>query len=113
MSRLLFLLLFILSSSLAFSQSDTINLPDVEIIEHREMLETGTSVVKLDKIILKVKELSSLSEVLSENTSVFVKTYGRGSLSTASFRGTTASHTKVSWNNVSLSSPMLGMVDMS
>ena len=110
---LLFLLLFILSSSLAFSQADTVTLPDVEIIEHREMLETGTSVVKLDKMILKVKELSSLSEVLSENTSVFVKTYGRGSLSTASFRGTTASHTKVSWNNVSLSSPMLGMVDMS
>ena len=110
---IIFLLLFILSSSLAFSQSDTVTLPDVEIIEHREMLETGTSVVKLDKMILKVKELSSLSEVLSENTSVFVKTYGRGSLSTASFRGTTASHTKVSWNNVSLSSPMLGMVDMS
>ncbi|MBQ1653455.1 MAG: hypothetical protein II060_06680, partial [Bacteroidales bacterium] len=79
-------MLFILSSSLAFSQSDTVTLPDVEIIEHREMLETGTSVVKLDKMILKVKELSSLSEVLSENTSVFVKTYGRGSLSTASFR---------------------------
>ncbi len=108
---LMFLLLIFPISS--FSQIDTVTLPDVEIIENRELTETGTSVVKLDKMILKVKELGSLSEVLSENTSVFVKTYGRGSLSTASFRGTTASHTKVSWNNVNLSSPMMGMVDMS
>ncbi len=98
----------------SFAQSDTVTLlPVVEVVEHREFSETGTSVTKLDKIVLKTKELSSLSQVLSENTSVFVKTYGRGSLSTASFRGTTASHTKVSWNNVSLSSPMMGMVDMS
>ncbi len=34
-------------------------------------------------------------------------------MATASFRGTAPSHTQVSWNGISISSPMLGMVDFS
>lgn len=111
--RCVLFLLLIFGFNVTFSQNDTVRLPQVEIIDQRELSETGISPTKIDKLVLKVKELSSLSQLLSENTAVFVKSIGRGSMSTASFRGTTASHTKVSWNNVSLSSPMMGMVDMS
>jgi outer membrane cobalamin receptor len=55
----------------------------------------------------------SLSDLLSENTSVFIKNHGRGALATASFRGTAASHTQVSWNGININSPMAGMVDFS
>jgi len=55
----------------------------------------------------------SLSEVLSQNTSVFIKDHGRGALATASFRGTAPSHTQVYWNGLTINSPMLGMTDFS
>lgn len=103
-----------MSVSVAKAQNDTVYfLPNVDIEDTKELNESGVKVVKVDDKVLRLKALNTLSEVLSENTSVFVKTYGRGSLSTASFRGTTASHTKVTWNNISLGSSMMGMVDMS
>ena len=61
-----------------------------------------------------VKALTSnLSELISQNTTIFIKDYGRGAMATASFRGTAPSHTQVSWNGINLNSPMLGMVDFS
>lgn len=97
-----------------FSPPDSINvLNEIHIQAKRELSATGTKVIKLDSIILENKTVDNLSELISENSSIFVKSYGRGSMSTASFRGTNASHTKVSWNNISLNSPILGMVDLS
>jgi iron complex outermembrane receptor protein len=51
--------------------------------------------------------------LLSKHSTVFIKTYGLGSLATVSFRGTGASHTKVQWNGVTLNSPMNGQIDFS
>jgi iron complex outermembrane receptor protein len=54
-----------------------------------------------------------MADVLTFNSSIFVKTYGRATLSTVSFRGTSPSHTQVSWNGLRINSPMLGMTDFS
>ncbi len=51
--------------------------------------------------------------MLSENSSLFVKSYGSGGLATPSFRGTGPGHTQISWNNINLNNPMLGQFDMS
>jgi iron complex outermembrane receptor protein len=75
--------------------------------------EAGTRQTIIDTVVLEEKASVSLSELLSENTSVFIKSNGRGAMATASFRGTAASHTRVSWNGLTLNSPMLGMVDFS
>lgn len=75
--------------------------------------EAGVKETLLDTAILKEKASLSLSNLLSENTSVFIKSNGRGAMATASFRGTASSHTQVSWNGISVNSPMLGMVDFS
>jgi iron complex outermembrane receptor protein len=64
-------------------------------------------------MVLMQKVNLSLSELLSENTPVFIKNYGRGALATASFRGTAASHTQLNWNGLEINSPMTGMVDFS
>ncbi|MCE1200209.1 MAG: TonB-dependent receptor plug domain-containing protein [Marinilabiliales bacterium] len=56
---------------------------------------------------------SRLSELIGQNSSIFIKEYGRGAMATASFRGTAPSHTHVEWNGLELNSPMLGMVDFS
>ena len=67
----------------------------------------------IDSLILMEKVNASLSDLLAENTTVFIKDHGRGALATASFRGTASSHTQVNWNGMNINSPMTGMVDFS
>ena len=86
---------------------------EIFILAEKDLDQSGSKIIKIDSLIIENKILGDLSSLLSENSPVFIKSYGRGSLSTASFRGTNASHTKVNWNKVNLNSPMLGMVDMS
>jgi outer membrane cobalamin receptor len=57
--------------------------------------------------------LSSIAGVLSENSAIFVKSYGLGGSATPSLRGTGASNTKVAWNGIKLENPMLGQSDLS
>src|SRR5210317_1328629 len=75
--------------------------------------QAGMKQSHVDSTVLQNKAILSLSELLSENTSVFIKNHGRGALATASFRGTSASHTQVTWNGISINSPMTGMTDFS
>lgn len=103
----------ILTSSL-WAQ-DTITLKTVEVTAERDKVEAVKPLVsrKLDTIILKSKSTATLSDLLIQHSPVFIKTYGPGGVSTASFRGTTASHTLVLWNGFQLNAPSLGQVDFS
>ena len=83
------------------------------ITADRPMRKIGIQETKLDTIALRDNIALSIADVLTFNSSVFVKQYGRGSLSTIAFRGTSASHTQVSWNGMKINSPMLGMTDFS
>lgn len=56
---------------------------------------------------------SDLSRIISEHSTIFIKSYGNGTLATPSFRGTSAQHTQVEWNGINLNSPMLGQMDFS
>ncbi len=75
--------------------------------------QAGMKQTEMDSTVLENKVSLSLSDLLAENTPVFIKNHGRGALATASFRGTSASHTQVSWNGININSPMAGMVDFS
>ena len=78
-----------------------------------ELEKAGLNTSEVDTFVLQSKNGLSLSRLLSENTPIFIKSNGRGALSTASFRGTAASHTQVNWNGININSPMLGSVDFS
>jgi len=54
----------------------------------------------------------SLSDVIRNNTGIFIREYGRGMLSGISIRGTSPSHTQVLWNGISINSPMNGQTDL-
>jgi len=82
-------------------------------IENKKLSQKGIISNQIDSIILSENTENNLSEVLSKNTNIFIKNYGKGSLSTASFRGTSATHTQVIWNGIKLNSPMIGQVDLS
>ena len=79
----------------------------------RPLRETGITETRFDSLALKENISISLADILSYNSSLFVKQYGRASMSTVSFRGTSASHTQVLWNGMKINSPMLGMTDFS
>jgi len=67
----------------------------------------------IDSAVLKDYTHSNISDVISENTPIFIKNYGSGGISTISLRGTGAEYTQLAWNGVNINSPMLGQTDLS
>ena len=116
MKRLLIILsvLFALSVT-ALAQNDTIYLQSVEVMSSHvsNKVSKNTMERKIDTAVIKRLQTVSLSQLLIQHSPVFIKTYGPGSTASASFRGTTASHTLVLWNGMQLNSPTLGEVDFS
>ncbi|HCY01216.1 MAG TPA: TonB-dependent receptor, partial [Bacteroidales bacterium] len=116
--RIGFIAFLILFTHVSFSQGiqdSTFQIQVVEISADRIFRKetAGMKETQVDTLVLLQKVNLSLSELLSENTPVFIKSHGRGALATASFRGTAASHTQVNWNGININSPMAGMVDFS
>jgi outer membrane cobalamin receptor len=108
-------LLFIFWNFPGMSQSinDTIHIREVEIIGVNRTPVHVNSYSEIDSFTLNQNPSINLADLLIRHSTVFIKSTGRGSLSTASFRGTDASHTKIFWNGLNLNSPMLGQMDLS
>jgi len=92
---------------------DTVQLNTVEVTAKRPIEEAAISKTEVDTLALQTLSSKTLASLMTANTPVFIKSYGRGSSATASFRGTASSHTQVNWNGMSLNSPMRGDVDFS
>ncbi|MDR1552419.1 MAG: TonB-dependent receptor plug domain-containing protein [Prevotellaceae bacterium] len=113
------LLIFLFDTG--FSQIDNDNdepawylyIDSATVTAQRIIKNIGVLQTKLDTVALRENISTSMADVLTQNTVIFIKSYGRATLSTASFRGTAPSHTQVTWNGMKLNSPMLGMVDFS
>lgn len=88
-------------------------LREVIVSARRPMKEIGIQKTQLDSTQLKENIALSMADVLAYGSSIFVKSYGRATLSTVAFRGTSPSHTQVTWNGLHINSPMLGMTDFS
>lgn len=107
------LLVAILSPSLLNGRTVERRLDQVEVSARRPLREIGVTMTSIDSAALHLSPAQSMADVLTYNSGIFVKSYGRASLSTVAFRGTSASHTTVSWNGLPVNSPMLGMTDFS
>ena len=90
-----------------------ITIREVPIWGRRPMKEIGVERTTFDSVTLKENIALSIADVLTFNSPLFVKQYGRATLSTVSFRGTGPSHTQVTWNGMRINNPMLGMTDFS
>ena len=111
---LLFLLPLIMVAQQEEGMSKRIyHINEAQVYADRPMKEIGVQKTSLDSIKLKENIALSIADVLTFNSSIFVKNYGRATLSTVAFRGTSASHTQVSWNGMKINNPMLGMTDFS
>ena len=110
MKQLIVGLLLLMSSAL---MAQTRRIPQVTIYGKRPMKEIGMQKTQMDSTALKENIALSMADVLTFNSSIFVKSYGRATLSTVAFRGTSPSHTQVTWNGMRINNPMLGMTDFS
>lgn len=95
------------------AQDDVTDLKEVTVTARRPMKEIGVEKTTFDSIALKENISLSMADILAYNSAVYVKNYGRATLSTVAFRGTSPSHTQVTWNGIRINSPMLGMTDFS
>ena len=110
--KIRFACLFLLLCQSILAQKDSINnLKEVLVSDaNLKKYSNSQSVLKLhDSIIGKNEAL--LTDLLNFNSTLYFKEYGRGMLSTVSFRGTTSSQTAVIWNGININSQMNGSTD--
>jgi iron complex outermembrane receptor protein len=93
--------------------NDTLSLPEFEIKSNFIVDNQGFKRIRMDSTLFIPNISADLSNILSDHSSIFIKSYGNGTLATPSFRGTSAQHTQVEWNGINLNSPMLGQMDFS
>ena len=111
MKKLLFLYI-LLYPMLAMAQEHT-TLRSVQVTAQRRLSDTGIQKTQLDSAMLQDNIAHSMADILTRHSTLFIKNYGRATESTAEFRGTSPSHTQVTWNGMRINSPMMGTVDFS
>ena len=115
MKTLLATIVLCLLSFFSIAQNDSvINLHEVKIFSSKlSTYNSGLKQYSFDSTLLKTYQQLSLSDLLNENSAIFLKNYGSGELATISLRGGSVYHTAVLWNGFSISNPMLGLADLS
>ena len=94
--------------------SDTIRINEIVVMANQTSARTyGYRETVIDSAILSGYSHKNLSDIISQNTPVFIKSYGSGGIATTSFRGTGPGHTVVTWNDIDINSTMLGQSDLS
>ncbi len=107
---------FFISQCLGFNffAQDTVQLKNVEIsVSRYDFAAQGKKIQTIDSLSLAQFRFSNISDVLSYNTPVHIKTYGPGGISSSTFRGGSAEQTAVLWNGFNLQNTMLGQTDLS
>lgn len=107
MKRTIIISVFLIFCINCFAQNDSIiNRLDEVVLHADKKLEkhsVGYKVITLsDSVILNNTE--SFTSLLRFNSPIYLKEYGAGGTSSASFRGTSASNTAVIWNGVNINS---------
>lgn len=97
---------------LPVSAQEAVELRGISVAARRPA-DIGREHTRVDSAALRESPALSMAEILGYNSGIYIKDYGRATLATASFRGTSPSHTQVTWNGMRISSPMLGSTDFS
>lgn len=106
------LFLALLQSIPLLAQLDSINKLDEVVLSDVRLYSNskGNRVQVLRDSILE-KNSPSLTSALKFNTPIYFRENGQGMVSSASFRGTTASQTAVIWNGININSRFNGQTD--
>lgn len=113
------LLFSFMERSLAQTITDT--LTEVKILELKlpsqdervNHFSTGQKIRTIDSTTLEQYKMQSVANLLSQQTPVFIKSYGLNGLATLNIRGSSAAQSQVFWNGVPINNAALGMADIS
>ncbi|MFZ5940318.1 MAG: TonB-dependent receptor [Bacteroidota bacterium] len=113
--KLSFIILILVPSAILCGQTvgDTLRIEEVSVYADRPLEEAAINKLKIDSLVMDMARDGSIGELIAAFTPVYVKSAGPGSGAGASVRGTSPTHTIVSWNGLSINSPMRGDVDLS
>jgi vitamin B12 transporter len=103
--------LFLFFSCLSFGQQDSIVSLEEVILPDYNLKNNSNSLLTNYLNDSLIKNSSSLTSLLRNNTSIYFKENGLGMVSSASFRGTTAQQTAVIWNGININSQFNGQTD--
>jgi vitamin B12 transporter len=112
---IVFFLFSILALKISAQQYDSIHsIEGVEIKADKiSLFSAGMKIQKIDSTVLSIRQGASIAALLSEQSPVFLRSYGPGGVSTLSVRGTNSSQSGVFWNGINLTQPNMGMTDLS
>lgn len=89
-------------------------LQEVIIVHNKqELFQSSKKQITFDSLILSKHNTISLAELLSQQSSIHIKSYGGGNIATTSMRGGNANHTALLWNGLNIQNVMLGQTDLS
>lgn len=88
------------------------DLPTVELISARPW-RPSAGITTWDSTALARRSVPDVAELLRLESGAFVRSYGLGSLATATIRGASSSQVKILWNGLPIENPMLGLLDLS
>ena len=109
-----FVFSFLFSVSQNVINDSVYELSQVQITSNRlNDFSAGLKKQNIDSLTLSLNNFSTLDELIQQQTSVYIKSYGQGGLATISFRGTNAAHTGIYWNGFRLNPPNIGSADLS
>ena len=112
MQVFLLLLCFNLSLAQNATLDTTIALKEFSVEANRyTQNNSGQKSERIDSLDIQAPISQNLADLLAQNNAFFIKSYGLGSLSTGSFRGSSAGQTATLWNGINLQSPMYGLLD--
>ncbi|MDV7187541.1 TonB-dependent receptor [Lutibacter sp. TH_r2] len=100
-----FSILFLIVSIQIFGQLDSVQQLEVVNLSGAKLKKysKGYKVLTLSDSII-IKNTESFTNLLRFNSPIYLKEYGAGGTSSASFRGTSASNTAVVWNGININS---------
>jgi vitamin B12 transporter len=98
----------------SWSQIDSIiALHGIEVTAQRiDFTDIGKHSENLDTSRIAKLRSATLSSMLADQTPLYVRSYGNGTLATLGIRGGGASHTQIIWNGIPIRNPMIGLVDI-
>src|SRR4029078_7968648 len=97
-----------------YGQIDSIiALHPVEVTAERiDFTDIGKHSENLDTNRIAKLRSATLASMIADQTPLYVRTYGNGTLATLGIRGGSAAHTQIIWNGIPIRNPMIGLVDI-
>ena len=110
------IMLLSVTGSLSLAQVvDTIMQLDTVSIstERYAAFSAGQKKLTLGPNLMQHDDRMHIGNLLSENSSVYIRSYGQSSITSMSVRGTSSSQSAIFWNGINIRMPSLGTTDLS